>query len=339
MAGICRLRVRALRALVACFSAYVCSAYGQEGPVEWRFFTYFAPGDKPVQLNRAFADEVNKATGGRLRIKVFAGGEMPYKAADVVRVVASNQVQMGDVAVGFASGELPELNVLSLPFLCSSYSQFEQALPGVRPIVDETLQKRFGITTVMHWTMPPQNFWLNKPITKLSELRGLKIRSWNSEQVEMMRLLGGSAVSITSAEVIPALERKVIDGAITSAFSANDWRAYEIVKTGYIVNMTMGHQILLINSEQLNKLPADVNTILLAKAKEWEPKYREMSEKGDEGARKNLQDNKVRLVEPSKQEMAEARQLMRPMWDQWAKRHGDTGAALLSGAMKACGAT
>ena len=106
--------------------------------------------------------------------------------------------------------------------------------------------------------MPPQNFWLNRPITRLDDLKGLKVRAWNPEQVEMMKLLGGSAVSITSAEVIPALERKVIDGAITSALSANDWKAYEIVRTGYMVNMTMGHQVMLVNAAELAKLPPDV---------------------------------------------------------------------------------
>src|SRR4029079_6697004 len=107
-------------------------------------------------------------------------------------------------------------------------------------------------------------FWLNRPVAHLADLKGLKVRAWNPEQVEMMKLLGGSAVSITSAEVIPALERKVIDGAITSALSASDWRAFEIVRTGYMVNMTMGHQIMMVNTAELNKLPADVRSTLLA---------------------------------------------------------------------------
>ncbi|WP_423458179.1 hypothetical protein [Ottowia sp. VDI28] len=59
----------------------------------------------------------------------------------------------------------------------------------------------------------------------------------------MMQRLAGSTISITSAEVVPALERKVIDGALTSALSANDWKACDIVRTGYMVNMAMGHQI------------------------------------------------------------------------------------------------
>lgn len=331
------IRTTLLRtAVVACaMTAGVAAAQ----VTEWKFFTYFPPNDKPAQLNRAFAEDVAKATGGKLKITVLAAGELPYKAADVVKAVANNQVQMGDVAVGFAAGDVPDLNVLGLPFLCTSYDEFDKALPAVAAAADAQLAKKFGLTVGIHWTMPPQNFWLNRPVTRLEDLKGLKVRTWNPEQVEMMKLLGGSAVSITSAEVIPALERKVIDGAITSALSANDWKAYEIVKTGYMVNMTMGHQVMLVNSAELAKLAPDVRAALQAKMKEYAPRYRTMSEDGDKAARANLVANKVNLVDPTADDRKHARTIMRPMWDAWAKKHGAVGQQLLDGAMKACGAT
>ncbi len=326
-----------LRGAVVALTLTATAAYGQA--TEWKFFTYFPPNDKPAQLNKQFAEDVAKATGGKLKITVLAAGELPYKAADVVKAVATNQVQMGDVAVGFAAGDVPDLNVLGLPFLCTSYDQFDRALPAVAAIADEQFGKKFGVTVGMNWTMPPQNFWLNRPVAKLDDLKGMKVRAWNPEQVEMMKLLNGSAISITSAEVIPALERKIIDGAITSALSANDWKAYEIVKTGYMVNMTMGHQVMLVNSAELAKLPPDVRATLQAKMKEYAPRYRTMSEEGDQAARRNLAANKVALVEPSADDRKRAQAIMRPMWDAWAAKHGAVGKQLLDGAMKACSAT
>ena len=328
-----------LSAVIFAATIFVADQSPGQTPIEWRFFTYFPVNDKPAQANREFAEDVLKATDGRLNITVYAAGELPYRAPDVVKAVATNQIEMGDVAIGFAAGDVPELNVLSLPFLCTSYDQFDRALATVKPVADDLFQKKFGITVAMHWTMPPQNFWLNKPVLRLDEVKGMKVRSWNPEQVEMMRLLGGSAVSITSAEVIPALERRVIDGAITSALSANDWRAYDIVKTGYMVNMTMGHQVMMINAGALAKLPAETRSVLLAKAQEWAPKYRVMSERGDVDARRNLQANRVALVEPAADDAQRARTQMRPMWDSWAGKHGDTGKRLLEGSMKACGAS
>lgn len=309
-----------------------------QAPVEWRFFTYFPPNDKPALLNKAFAEDIGRATGGKMKITVFAAGELPYKAADVLKAVATNQVQMGDVAVGFAAGDVPELNVLSLPFLCTSYEQFDKALPAVQVAANDVLKKKFGIDVAIHWTMPPQNLWVNKPVKGIDDLKGMKVRAWNPEQVEMMRALGGSAVSITSAEVVPALERRIIDGAITSALSASDWRAYEIVKTGYMLNMTMGHQVLMVNAAELAKLPAEVRQTFLAKSAEWAPKYRKMSEDGDQAARENLRLNKVTLVEPTAADRGKAQQLLRASWEQWAQKHGAAGKSLLEGTSKACGA-
>jgi TRAP-type C4-dicarboxylate transport system substrate-binding protein len=279
---------------------------------------------------------VAQATGGRLRIRLFAAGELPYRAQDVVRAVATAQVQMGDVAVGFASGDIPETNVLSMPFLCNSYETFDRALPVVAPVVDEVLRSRFGIEVGIHWTMPPQNIWLNRPMTSLDQLRGLKVRTWNPEQVEMMRLLGGSPISITSAEVIPALERRTIDGAITSALSANDWRAFEIVRTGYMAGITMGHQVTMVNRAALQRLPEDVRQILLAKFREYAPRYAQMSRQGDEEARANLRANRVTLFEPPSSDIAAARQAMLPLWNAWAERHGATGRRLLDATIAAC---
>jgi TRAP-type C4-dicarboxylate transport system substrate-binding protein len=328
--------VRLLTRWLACAAALVGGGAMAQSPIEWKFFTYFPVNDKPAQLNRAFAEDVGKATGGKLKITVFAAGEMPFKAPDVLRIVSTDQVQMGDVALGFVAGDVPDLNVLQLPFLCTSYDQFERALPAVARSADTELQKKFGLTVGIHWTMPPQNLWLNRPVVRLDDLKGLKVRAWNPEQVEMMKRLNGSAVSITSAEVIPALERKVIDGAITSALSANDWKAFEIIKTGYMANLTMGHQVMLVNSAEMAKLPADVRNVLTAKFKEWAPKYRQMSEQGDQDARRNLVANKVNLVVPAAADMQRARSLMQPMWKEWATKHGPVAQRLLDDAARSC---
>jgi TRAP-type transport system periplasmic protein len=330
-------KIRMLAAgCLACTAALWSGGAVAQAATEWRFFTYFPFNDKPAQLNRAFAEDVAKATGGRLKITVFAAGELPFKAPDVLRIVSTNQVQMGDVALGFVAGDVPALNVLQLPFLCTSYDQFDRALPSVARAAEAELQKKFGINVGIHWTMPPQNLWLNRPVKGLDDLKGLKIRAWNPEQVEMMKRLNGSAISITSAEVIPALERKVIDGAITSALSANDWKAYEIVRTGYTVNMTMGHQVMLVNGQELAKLAPDVRNILTAKFKEWAPKYRQMSEEGDKAARANLVANKVTLVEPTSDDRKRAQAIMQPMWSEWATKHGPVAQELLQDVSRSC---
>ena len=259
------------RALIATGALLVpLSAPSMAADAEWKLYTYFGAKDKPTMLHRAFAEDVTKATGGRLKITVFAASELPYKASDVLRITAGNQVQMGDVALGFVAGDVPELNALSMPFSCTSIDKFyDKAVPAITPVVSQVLLTKFKVDPIMHWAMPPQQLWLAKPVSGIEGLRNLKVRSWNREQAEMMRLVGGSGVTITPAEVIPALQRGVVDGAFTAAVPALDWKFNEVTKFGYMMNLTLAHQVLAVNKAALDALPADVRDILIAKTKEW----------------------------------------------------------------------
>lgn len=305
--------------------------------VEWKYYTYFAPNDKPTQLHKAFAEDVNKATGGKLKINVFASGELPYKASDVLRVVAGNQVEIGDVALGFVAGDVPELNAYSMPFACTSMDKFyDNAVPAMSGTVEKVMQAKFKTNPVMHWVMPPQQLWLAKPVANLDGLKNLKVRSWNREQAEMMRLVGGSGVTITPAEVIPALQRGVVDGAFTAAVPALDWKFYEVTKFGYMMNLTLAHQVVAVNQAALDKLPADVKATFLAKAKEWAPKYRAELIKADQDARKALTEKGMTLRDATPDEIKKLRELTQPIADEWVAKSGDVGKKMLASAIKAC---
>jgi TRAP-type C4-dicarboxylate transport system substrate-binding protein len=106
-----------------------------------------------------------------------------------------------------------------------------------------------------------------------------------------------------------------------------------------MVNMTMGHQLMMVNASELQKLPADVRSIFLAKVREWTPKYGKMSEEGENAARQDLKAHKVNLVTPTADDRSQAKTMMRPMWDAWASKNGAVGKELEQSAMKACGAS
>lgn len=305
--------------------------------VEWKFYTYFAANDKPTELHKAFADDVFKASKQRFHIRVFASGELPYKAADVLRAVATDQVQMGDVALGFVAGDVPELNAFAMPFSCTSMDKFyDKAAPAVAADVDGVLTRKFKTRSIMQWVMPPQQLWLVKPINGIDGLKNLKVRSWNREQADTMKLLGGSGVTITPAEVIPALQRGVVDGAFTAAVPALDWKFNEVTKMGYMINLTLAHQVFAVNEQELNKLPADLRQLLLDKTKEWAPKYRQEMIEADKAARKTLAEKGVTLRDPSPEEMEKFRTVTRPMWKEWSDKNGPVAERMLNAALESC---
>ncbi len=305
--------------------------------VSWKFYTYFAANDKPTTLHRAFAKDVETATNGRLKITVFSAAELPYKAADVLRVVGSRQVEMGDVAFGFVAGDVPELNALSMPFSCTSMDKFYDVLaPSIEKPINDVLESKFKSTSIMQWVMPPQQLWLAKPVDGVDGLKNLKVRSWNREQAEMMRLAGGSGVTITPAEVIPALQRGVVDGAFTAAVPALDWKFNEVTKFGFMINLTLAHQAIVTNQAALNSLPEDLRKILLAKTEEWAPKYRAELIAADKSARQTLTEKGMTLKDATSDEITRLRDLTAPIASDWVSKVGPVGKDMLAVAVKAC---
>ena len=326
------------RILSICASAAVVLALTGQAVAEtkWSFFTPFTTNDKPTQLYRDFAKDVAAATKGDLVIQVFSSGELPYKNTDVLKALATNQVQIADLGLGPVAGDVPELTVFGLPFLCTSTDQFYKAIDAAMPTFNDRLKSKFKVHALSGWTMPPQQIWLRDKVSSIVELKGKKIRTWNKIQVQMLDLLGGSGVAITPAEVIPALQRGVVDGAITAAIPAYDWKFYEVAKSGYMLNFTMTDQLIAVNDSAFDALSPETRKALTETAKAWQGKFHDAIDSAAEEAAKKLTANGMTLVTPSDADFETARKITKPLWDEWAKANGKIAQTLLTDVGSAC---
>lgn len=303
----------------------------------WKLFTPFNNGDKPTEIYRQFAADLTQASGGRLQLDVFSAAELPYKNADVLRALSTGQVEMADLAIGPVAGDVPELNVFVLPFVCTSMDQFYKAAPQALEIIDSRFREKFGVRGLAAWTMPPQQIWLKKAVGSIDNMKDRKVRTWNRTQVEMLRLMGATGVAITPSEVIPALQRGVVDGAITAAIPAYDWKFYEVLSVGYMLNFTMTNQIIAVNEAALKALPKDLQDIVVNTSKGWQTKFHDAILAAANLAHDSLRQKGMTLEDPSAADFAKAREITRPLWDSWAKDNGDIAKQLLAKVSTACG--
>ncbi|MGB6103641.1 MAG: TRAP transporter substrate-binding protein DctP [Pusillimonas sp.] len=303
----------------------------------WKFFTSLTLNDKGTQIHRQFAEDVAKATQGRLKITVMAAGELPFRGQDVLRAVATRQIEMGHTVVGMMAGDLPQIDAFAMPFVCTSFDKFyDRSVPAIDNLVSKALSDKFKVLPLVHWAMPQQQIWLSKDVKSLEDLRGLKIRAWSREQNELMQRLGGSGVSISAAEVIPSLQRKIVDGAFTAALPASNWKIYEVAKFGYMVDMNLAYELNLVNQAALEALPQDVRDILHAKAREWTNVYRQEIQAADEQAREDLVAKGMVLRAPSPDDLATLQSLTAPISEAWAKRNGPIAEEMLSLIRETC---
>lgn len=294
----------------------------------------------PITLRyKEFADEVRKATGGKLDIVVRPAGELPFRATEVVKVAGDGQVQLAEGYMGFISGAVPLASIAGLPFLVRNAGELEKAWPIIDRYTTPLFAKA-GVRTLFYHTWPAQNvFGKGKPIRSIDDFKGRKIRSTDGKQAEMLKQLGASSVSLTTAEVPVAMERGVAEGFITAGFNVMGAKWYEFVQWAWLGDIHIGGpDYTLVNIAALDKLDPDTRTRLEAVAKDYAPRFR-AANLGDEA--KDLEalktQHKVELFVPPKEQIDALIVRMQPYWEQWSAAQGDNGTSMLKDLRAALG--
>ncbi|MDX2159157.1 MAG: TRAP transporter substrate-binding protein DctP [Hyphomicrobiaceae bacterium] len=286
----------------------------------------------PVTLHyKGFSDEVKKRTDGKLDIIVRPAGELPFKATEVVKAAGAGNIQLGEAYQGFISGSIPLASIASLPFLVRTPDELAKVYPIIEKYTKAEFEKN-GVRVLYWFSWPVQNvFGKGKPIRTAEDFVGRKIRTTDAKQSEMMKRLGGSAVTITPAEVPVAMERGVAEGFFTAAFNVMGAKWYEFVQWGWVGQVHVGGpDYLLMNIDAYKKLDPKVREALDAVAKEWGPKTTEQIQKDEITAFEDLKTkHKVEIIKPTEEQVAPMTAKMKEYWDTWAKQHGANGEAML----------
>ncbi len=306
---------------------------------EWNWVFPNGPDHPVFIVGKQFTEEINKLTNGRLKITPRAMGELPFATTEYIRVVGEGSVQMGTCDAGTVSGDLKSGAIVSLPFLIDDNAKLAKAMDSIKNQTNAEFGK-YGVQLLMYFSYPQQQIWGSGKVPSSSaDLKGLKIRSQGSEQSEVLRKMGISPVSITSAEVATALGRGVADGLITAGMSmtGNGW--YEYAKWCYLANLQAVPSYIVINQNALNELPPDLKKILLDTAdryvREVYPKQLKAEEDKAFETLKNV--HKITFVSLPD---AEKKKILADIdvenyWREWAKKKGGTTVEDLNTVLKA----
>lgn len=290
---------------------------------EWDYNLHVNTNEGTGVYMKKFADSVKEQTNGRLVITPHAPGELPYTGMESVRAVGKGAIQMADAPIGYIAGDVKETVIPTWPFLASKDSNtFKKAYKVVQPYADKELKKN-GVETLFYLSDPIQRLWgVGKPVKKLSDLKGLKIRTFSPELQAFFKKLGATPVSMSFSEVPAALQRGVIDAAVTGSAGAYDAKWYELIDWGYTLPVAGSAGLQLVNSKSLNQLPDDIQKIVLKQAKEMEREGNQNTEKEDLEDIKRFEKKGVKINEASSEDIEKSKQIMKSLWDKWANESG-----------------
>ena len=172
----------------------------------------------------AFQDYINEQLGDKYRVEVFPS-ELLGSQTDMVQLTQTGAIDFCVASNAILETFSKNYEIFNLPYLFASTEAYHHVMDDesiTGPIFDST--QKAGFTAVTWLDAGTRNFYTaDKPINSPADLRGLKIRVQQSPtNVEMMRLLGGSATPMGFGDVYTALQSKIIDGAENNEMALTD---------------------------------------------------------------------------------------------------------------------
>lgn len=172
------------------------------------------PADYPTtRAARYFADLVQERTRGKIRIRVYADGELGDEVS-VLEQVRFGGIDFARASVASLSELSPRIEVLSLPFLYQNAEHMWRVLDG--GIGNDFLLsiRSAGIVGLSWYDAGARSFYSRSPIRTLEDLKGLNIRVQESELMRRtVELLGANPVKLPYNDVYSAIMTQRVDGA------------------------------------------------------------------------------------------------------------------------------
>jgi TRAP-type C4-dicarboxylate transport system substrate-binding protein len=225
------------------------------------------------QFIKFYKEALEKASHGRIEVKIYPRSEL----GPIPRMIDGLQLGTIEAYIGpadFYVGVDPRFGVFSTPMLFKNNDHASDVVldPALNNYI-LTLGVPKGIVGIGTFGLGSSNYAAKSPIMRLSDFAGKKLRvNATAMEREKMKRLGATAVPMPLNEVLPSLQRGVIDGTMsgTSIFVA--FKFNDVVKVITVTNDTMLVSLAVVSKVWLDKLPADLRKMVVDVGKETQVK-------------------------------------------------------------------
>lgn len=267
----------------------------------------------------AFAEAVKERTNGRVLITVHPGGSLGLKGPETLRAVRDGIVPIAEMFLSQQSGDIPFLSIETMPFLVRSPDELRTLYRITMPRMERMLASyNQKLIYIAPW--PSQMIFTKNPATKQEDLKGVKIRTTDRNNAEMMEALGMSPVALPISDLMPALASNTVQGVQTSAPTAADLKLWEFVKNALHTNHSWSSNMVTVNLEKFKALPPADQKIIEDVGRELQPKFWQASIDADRDGQKSIAEHGIKIVPLSPEALAQMEKTTRPIWDSFMNR-------------------
>ena len=219
----------------------------------------------PCKVIQEFMDAVSTRTNGQIKIQLSSYPELGISGFDMIRLLEDGTIGLGEIYSGFVGGEFPIFEAANLWGAYENIDQWFEASEALQEDIKALVRRETGGGEIVGFNYYSSNYFFTKdPLNSLDDFEGVKTRSHSNVLSDLINTLGASAQTMAFAEVYPALERGVLDGAVTCGSCAVGQKWFEV--TDYLtgpVPGTFAETFITFNAIQWASLPADFQAIIL----------------------------------------------------------------------------
>lgn len=208
------------------------------------------------------------ASGGDLTIVVTTHDQMGLGVGDIYRLLGDGVYDVAMTVADYAVADAPELEGLDVPLLALTADEAKAMVDAARPMVEDIYNARFNSHVLAIAPYPPQVVFCNAPIAGLADLKGLKVRASGRMTAKFLDALGAEGVNVSFSEVPGALQKGVVDCAVTGAGSGYSAGWWEV--STHLLTLPLGgwdSVVTAINLDKWNSLSGDMQSLIASEIK------------------------------------------------------------------------
>jgi TRAP-type C4-dicarboxylate transport system substrate-binding protein len=312
-------------ALFAATLALASQAFAQ---VKWDLPAGYPASNFHTENLMQFASDVDKATGGKLKITVHANASL-FKAPEIKRAVQQGQAQIGEILLVNYQNEWPLFGVDGLPFLADSYDSAMKLYQAQKPFLEKKLNEQ-GMSVLYSVAWPPQGIYTKRTLNSAADMKGLKWRAYSPATGRIAELVGAQPVTVQQAELSQAMATGVVDSYMSSGSTGYDTKTYEHIKNWYDTQAWLPKNAVIINKAAFDALDAPTKQALLKAAADAETRGWAASRRANTETLEKLKANGMSIIAPSAQLKADMKKVGDVMLKEWLEKAGPEGQALVN---------
>lgn len=323
-----------LAAIVLASGASAASAEDLAVVGSWSNLPLYQEYEKPF-----WTETLPAAAGGELNVSMTTFDQMGIASGDVFRLLGDGVFDVGMTVADYTVGDAPELEGLDVPLVATTAAEAKAMVDAARPMVEDIMRDRFNAKLLAIAPYPPQVVFCKPAVASLEDLKGKKIRGSGRMTNKFLEALGAEGVNVAFSEVPGALERGVIDCAVTGAGSGYSAGWWEV--TTHLMTLPLGgwdSVVTAMNLDKWNSLTPELQTLIVDKIKsDFEEQVWASAQNAlatdvacltGNGECPSGDPASMTLVEPSEEDAATARRILtEDVLPDWAARAGKEWAA------------